>query len=77
MKAARVVEYFNSKCAIGTPVTYWPSIIDGPGTESRTASRAWLLGGHTPVVLVEGYPGGIALTHVLPKAEGVLSKTIT
>lgn len=34
--------------------------------ETRTRSQAWALGHGTPVVLVDGYSGGICLTHVDP-----------
>ena len=47
----------------GTPVRYWPGIKYGPGIASRTRSEVWHISG-VPVVAVEGYPGGIALTHV-------------
>ena len=48
---------------IGTPVTCWPGVKVGPGIESFTRSNVWDVGGQ-PVVLVQGYAGGIALTHV-------------
>lgn len=48
---------------IGTPITYWPGFREGPGIPSFTRSNAWPLGG-TPVVLVHGQAGGIALTHI-------------
>lgn len=32
--------------------------------ETRTRSVAWTLGCGEPVVMVDGYPGGIALTHI-------------
>jgi hypothetical protein len=58
------VARFNASTPVGTPVLFWPGDRSGEGRESVTRSRAWLLGDHTPVVMVEGYPGGIALTHV-------------
>ena len=58
------VERFNRLHPIGTPVTYWPRVQAGEGRKSRTRTPAWLVGGHTPCVSVERYPGGIALTHV-------------
>ena len=64
-KNARTVEEFNARFPVGTPVLYWPGLREGDGRESVTRSEAWLMGGHTPVVMVDGYPGGIALTHVL------------
>jgi hypothetical protein len=64
-KTLRVVEQFNEVCPVGTPVLYWPGVFAGDGRKSKTCSPAWLLGGHTPVVMVEGYAGGIALSHVM------------
>ena len=61
---AEVVKKFNATHPVGTPVLYWPGMCEGDGQKSITRSAAWLLGGHTPVVLVEGYAGGIALSHV-------------
>lgn len=63
---AGVVKRFNDLCPVGTSVCYWPGLRAGEGVLSVTRSRAWLLGDHTPVVMVEGYAGGIALTHVTP-----------
>ena len=59
------VEWFNEVCPVGTPVIYWPGEREGDGRKSTTRSAAWLLGGHTPVVMVDGYAGGIALSHVM------------
>ena len=60
---AEIVKKFNAH-PVGVPVLYWPGTREGEGRKSITRSAAWLLGGHTPVVLVEGYAGGIALSHV-------------
>lgn len=57
-------DVFNQKAPVGTPVTYWPGERKGPGRESRTRSKAWVMASGQAVVSVEGYPGGIALTHV-------------
>lgn len=65
-KNAASVEQFNRHVPEGSPVLFWPGERAGEGRSSRTRSEAWLLGGHTPVVMVEGYAGGIALTHVFP-----------
>lgn len=48
---------------VGTPVTFWPGEIKGPGRKGRIRSEVWTVGGQ-PVVKVDGYPGGIALTHI-------------
>lgn len=59
------VEQFNELVPVGSPVLYWPGVRSGEGRKSVTRSAAWILGGQTPVVMVEGYSGGIALTHVM------------
>ncbi len=80
--AARAVERFNQAHPVGTPVTYWPGARtvtpwppgapkrEFPGRESRTRTPAWLMSEVTPAVSVEGYPGGIALTHVEARKAG-------
>jgi hypothetical protein len=70
-KNMRAVEQFNEHVPEGTPVLFWPGAREGEGRKSATRSPAWLLGGHSPVVMVEGHPGGIALTHVCPVAPEV------
>lgn len=73
---------FNAQHSIGTPVLAYPGFRpDDPLAASlnprtlttRTRSAAWLLGDHTPVVLVDDHAGGIALTHidVITDADGV------
>ena len=63
------VERFNERHPVGTQVRYWPAMRSGEGRWSVTRTPAWLVGGHTPCVSVEGYPGGIALTHIEPVAK--------
>ena len=64
-------EQFNKLHPPGTLVRYWPGIReDGPGTLSLTRSAAWLVGKRT-VVAVEGYAGGIALSHVDPVNDAI------
>lgn len=58
------VTAFNSAVPVGTPVHYWTGARQGAGKSSRTRTPAELLGGHTPVVWVEGEPSCIALTHI-------------
>jgi hypothetical protein len=64
-KTRALLEQFNAACPIGTPVLYWPGALEGEGRKSVTRSVAWMLGNHTPVVMVEGYAGGIAITHIM------------
>lgn len=76
-EAQDAVDGFNRDHPVGTPVAYWPGaryvtfpgrrgrgrVTALPGRPSRTRTPAWLVCGR-PCVSVEGYPGGIALTHV-------------
>lgn len=41
-----------------------PPIESAPPVESRTRSEAWELGHGAAVVLIEGRPGGVDLTHL-------------
>lgn len=62
--SSATVEAWNNANPVGTPVKYWTGLLEGAGVESVTRSKASLLGGHTPVVWVEGEAACIALTHV-------------
>lgn len=55
---------WNLEHNIGTPVLYWPGLRIGEGRQSATRSKAWVLDSGAAVVMVEGYAGGIALTHI-------------
>lgn len=61
-----VVAEWNRLHAVGTAVLAFPGTRDGRSLKTRTRSEAWVMGGHTAVVLVDGYPGCIALTHIDP-----------
>lgn len=56
-------EKFNAEYPIGTQVWFWPGVKEGTPLISKTRSAAWLIG-QEPVVSVENYAGGIALTHI-------------
>jgi hypothetical protein len=58
-----IVENFNLQYPVGTPVRYYRGRKEDKPSEGKTCGPADLLGGHTPVVFVEGV-GAIALTHV-------------
>jgi len=58
------VARWNAARPVGIAVTAYPGVRGENGLTTRTRSEAWLLGGHTPMVKVDGYAGGIALTHV-------------
>ena len=46
-------------------VFYWPLSRDGEGKRGRTRGAAFMAGGGTPVICIEGVAGYIALSHVL------------
>lgn len=54
---------FNEAVPVGTRVRYWPGTREGEGRESITRTPAWSIPG-AALVSVEGFPGGISLTHV-------------
>lgn len=68
IRPADIAARWNSDHPVGTPVLYWPGVLKGPGRASRTRTPAWVIGGHSAVVSVDGYSGGIALTHVRASA---------
>lgn len=57
---------WNRANPIGTRVTAYPGTnrITSARIATRTRSTAWVVGDHTAVAAVVGYPGGIALTHL-------------
>lgn len=57
---------WNAANPVGTKVLYWPGERRGAGRLSKTRTPAWLLASGALVVSVEGYPGGISVTHVEP-----------
>jgi hypothetical protein len=71
MNPEQVVAEWNASYPVGTPVVYQP--IQGgcahDNAQTATRSEAWVLGGHTPVVMVEGRAGGVALDHCYPKVR--------
>ena len=54
----------GDRLPVGTPVLFWPDATVGEGRPSVTRTPIWKMGSGTEVVSVEGYPGGIALTHI-------------
>lgn len=65
----RLVINWNNKHPEGTAVTV---TLDGDqGTmESVTRSEAWMMGGHSAVILLEGIAGGYALDRVRVREGG-------
>ncbi len=60
MNQKKLVDDWNRQHAVGTPVTRYKLInpLRDP-TETRTRSAAWLMGGHTAVVLCDGLAGSV------------------
>jgi hypothetical protein len=75
-------EQWNRLHPVGTPVTAYPGVrpehpafdeLDSKRLETRTRTPAWNLGHGEPVVLVDGYTGGISLEHIDPRTEEIAS----
>ena len=63
----KIVEEWNKKYKIGINVEVMKD--DGSTIFTKTRSLAWVLGGHTPMILLEGISGGYALERVSPFDE--------
>ncbi|MEE2040082.1 hypothetical protein Q8791_22965 [Nocardiopsis sp. CT-R113] len=60
------VAEWNAAHPVGTPVLAWPGALTDEPLRTRTRSRAWVLDSGYPVAMVDGYAGGILLTHLTP-----------
>lgn len=61
-----IVDDWNDENEIGTDVRFWSGQRKGDGALGKTTSAAFILGGHTPCVMIDTGHGAIALTHVEP-----------
>ena len=72
-----IAKRWNERHPIGTPVTRYRLIdpLEDP-METRTRSIAWVVGGHSVLVSVEGVSGGVLLDSVTVKqaTDGVLTQ---
>lgn len=59
-KQQHIVDSWNEKHPIGTPVTRYRLVnpLADP-VQTKTRSLAWVMGGHTAMVMVEGQAGGV------------------
>lgn len=64
-KKALLVENFNLKYPVGTPVRFWTGIRDGEGRVGEVKYAADLIG-DTPGAWISGGIGFVALTHIEP-----------
>jgi hypothetical protein len=61
------INAWNAKYPIGTPVMRYKLIEPlREGNETKTRSEAWIMGGHSAMVMVEGVSGGVRLESVKP-----------
>lgn len=61
----RAVDAFNQRAPAGTNVRFWTGLREGEGRVGQVlAPGAFILSGHTPVVMLAGARGCIALSHV-------------
>ena len=56
------VNNWNRKHAIGVSVSV--KLDDGSTLSTKTESAAWMMGGHSPMVIVKGISGGYSLDRV-------------
>lgn len=62
MKGIKAVQGWNRIVAVGSPVDV--VMDDGAIKETKTQSEAWMLGGHTAVIMLEGISGAYSLARV-------------
>lgn len=63
----RLKTEWNQAHPIGTSVIRYKLIKPlREGTETKTTSLAWVMGGHSVMVMVEGVSGGVVLESVKP-----------
>ncbi|HEV7405210.1 MAG TPA: hypothetical protein VGO11_19860 [Chthoniobacteraceae bacterium] len=62
-----LAQRWNEACPAGTAVLYQPVLGDSRLIETVTRSEAWLMGGHSAMVMVKGISGGVSLRHVMVK----------
>lgn len=62
----KTVADFNAAHPVGTPVIY-TSVRDDPKSAkvTKTRSEAWVMGGHSVMVMVEGVSGGVCCEHIV------------
>lgn len=61
------VDAWNASNQVGTPIRYKNDI--GKILESKTASVAWVLGGHSAVIMLEGVSGCYDFERILPTPQ--------
>jgi hypothetical protein len=64
IQTAKSVHLWNDAHAVGAKVEV--TLDDGSLKETTTTSEAWLMGGHTAVIMLEGISGAYSLARVRP-----------
>ena len=66
-KPEELVKHWNTTYPIGTPVIRYKLIkpLAEPQT-TKTRSAAWVMGGHSAMIIVDGVSGGVILESVIP-----------
>ena len=66
-KAQAAVDKWNAAYPVGTDVMRY-KFIDPleDGSPTKTRSDAWVMGGHSAMVMVDGVSGGVCLESVVP-----------
>ena len=66
----RLVSEWNARYPVGTRVTRYKLInpLREP-QETKTRSAAWVMGGHSAMVMVNGVAGGVLVESVVPSLE--------
>lgn len=68
MTPQEIADDWNAKHPVGTPVTRYKLIRPlAEPQDTKTRSVAWVIGGHSAVVMVEGVAGGVIVESVVPK----------
>lgn len=62
----RQIASFNQRYPVGTPVAVRRD--DGKSIVTATRSEAWIMSGHSAVIMVDGISGGYLLDRVSPVA---------
>lgn len=71
----KLIDKWNREHAIGATVTRYKLVdpLRDP-QETVTTSSAWLMGGHTAMIMVKGVSGGVSLDSVVPGIPSDLFK---
>jgi hypothetical protein len=58
------VNNWNAKNPIGTAVYYYPTLKDKTPKQTKTRSKAWIISGHSTMIMIDGVSGGVSLDHI-------------